>query len=263
MKQLLAAALLVSAGASGLFGQSRSFDTLFPGLDPAKRARVFSTEGLIVAAKTTTFQILPAPAAGIDLAGPVSRRDPAYLVEALMVIPTGSRNAGFLEIYNALRNIRGLKGRRYHSARRNDDVPLFEDATRIQSAEKTAPVPDPPPSAAAPAEETVYIRLKDVNFGNSYYRADVQATRYGLLYRLSNFRALTYLFIPVIKEGKFIAQLYFEPVAEGVLVYSIAGTDVSDFIASQIHIPSAIQKRLEVIIQWVVEGILQPSPTVP
>ncbi|MDR2257702.1 MAG: hypothetical protein LBE14_00980, partial [Treponema sp.] len=62
---------------------------------------------------------------------------------------------------------------------------------------------------------------------------------------------------PVIKEEKFIAQLYFEPITEGVLVYSIAGADVSDFVASKIHMPSAIAKRLAVIISWVVDGISQ------
>ncbi|MDR2517971.1 MAG: hypothetical protein LBD13_00970 [Spirochaetaceae bacterium] len=257
MKNIAVMGIMLAAGAA-LFGQSRSFDALFPHLDREKRRQAFSPEGLIISAKTKTFQLLPASGAGIDLAGPVSRNNPAYLVEALMVIPADGRAVGFLEIYNALRNIRGLKGRLYHSARRNDEVPLFEDATRIQSEGKTAPVPDPPPAKAAPQRETVYIRLKDVNFGNSYYRAEVSAVQNGLLYSLSNFRALSYLFIPVIKEGKFMAQLYFEPLAEGVLVYSIAGTDVSDFIASQIHIPSAIQKRLEVIIQWVAEGIRSP-----
>jgi hypothetical protein len=49
--------------------------------------------------------------------------------------------------------------------------------------------------------------------------------------------------------------MYFEPVQEGVLVYSIAGVDVSDFIASRIHIDSAIAKRLEVIISWAAGGI--------
>jgi hypothetical protein len=76
---------------------------------------------------------------------------------------------------------------------------------------------------------------------------------------LSNFRSLNYLFIPVIKEENFVAQIYAEPVEEGVLIYSIAGAQVSDFVASKIHMPSAIRKRLEVIIAWVVDGISAKS----
>jgi hypothetical protein len=40
-----------------------------------------------------------------------------------------------------------------------------------------------------------------------------------------------------------------------MLIYSLAGTDVSDFIANRIDIPSAISKRLAVFIDWVSDGI--------
>ena len=81
--------------------------------------------------------------------------------------------------------------------------------------------------------------------------------QYGIRYTMTNFRNMTYLFVPVIREGKFIAQLYLEPVLEGVLIYSVAGADVSDFFASRIHVPSAISKRLEVITEWAADGFRQ------
>jgi hypothetical protein len=56
-------------------------------------------------------------------------------------------------------------------------------------------------------------------------------------------------------EEKFQANLYLEPLDEGMLIYSLAGTDVSDFIANRIDIPSAISKRLAVFIDWVSDGI--------
>jgi hypothetical protein len=101
----------------------------------------------------------------------------------------------------------------------------------------------------------MYIRLKDANFGNSYYRADISVDQYGLAYSLTNFRNLSYLFIPAIRENKFIAHIYIEPLDEGVLIYSVSGADVSDFVASKIDIPSAIRKRLEVLIGWIGDGI--------
>jgi hypothetical protein len=60
--------------------------------------------------------------------------------------------------------------------------------------------------------------------------------------------------IPVIKQEKFTAQLYFEPITEGILVYGLAGADVSDFIMSRMDMSSAIGKRLAVIISWVIDG---------
>ncbi|GHT75751.1 hypothetical protein FACS1894124_7500 [Spirochaetia bacterium] len=160
-----------------------------------------------------------------------------------------------LAVYNGLGKVRNLKGRLYHSFTRDEYVPLFEEATRLESARKLSAIPDPPPARTLPASETVYLRLKDINFGNSYYRGDITLHQYGLLYSLSNFKKLTYL-IPVIKEGKFLARFYIEPLADGLMIYSISGADVSDFIASRVSMPSMIQKRLEVIIGWVIDGIL-------
>jgi hypothetical protein len=77
----------------------------------------------------------------------------------------------------------------------------------------------------------------------------------GLCYTLTNFKSLSYFFVPVIKEGNFIALLYFEPIKEGVLIYGFAGVNISDFFASKISVDSAITKRLAVITSWAAEGI--------
>jgi hypothetical protein len=160
-----------------------------------------------------------------------------------------------LDAYNAMGRIRDLKGRLYRSHTRQAEIPLFEDATRIESATRTNPIPDPPPASEVPVSETMYIRLKDVNFGNSYYRGAVSANPYGITYNLTNFRSLSYLFFTVMKEEKFSAILYLEPMTEGMLVYSVAGADASDFIANRIDIPSAISKRLAVFIGWISDGL--------
>jgi hypothetical protein len=60
----------------------------------------------------------------------------------------------------------------------------------------------------------------------------------------------------VIREGRFIAQLYFEPIQEGILIYSIAGADIPEIFASRIDMNSAISKRLAVITSWAAEGII-------
>jgi hypothetical protein len=99
------------------------------------------------------------------------------------------------------------------------------------------------------------MRLKDVNFGNTYYRGDFALTQRGLYYSLTNYKNVTYLLVPAIKEEKFITQFYFEPIAEGILIYALAGADVSDFISSKIDMKSAISKRLAVIINWITNGI--------
>ncbi|MDR1443684.1 MAG: hypothetical protein LBI94_02280 [Treponema sp.] len=181
--------------------------------------------------------------------------EPSVVVECLLVVPYSSGPMELVDIYNAIRHIRALKGRLYPSQSRGTAVPLFEDATRISSTRRTSTLEDPPPREAMPDSETIYIRLKDTNFGNSYYRAEIEQKSRGFTYNLSNNRDLSYIVFPVIKSGRFIAQFYFEPLIEGILVYCLSGAEVSDFVASKVDMPSAIQKRLEVILSWAIDGM--------
>jgi len=253
-----------------LQAQTRSFDTIFPGLPPEIRKSVFSNNGYL----NEGFLKSENAASAINLIGNSpngltpgitgkvtekfagkktgKEKETACVVESLLVIP-GKRD--LLAVYNALGRIRNLKGLLYQSHSRGTSVPLFEEATRLESAKKITPVPDPAPASTIPESQTVYVRLKDTNFGNSFYRGDMVLENKGLTFSLTNFRNISFMLVPVIKEEKFIAQLYFEVIDEGILVYSIAGAEVSDFVASKIDIPSAIRKRLSVLISWVTDGL--------
>jgi hypothetical protein len=237
----------------------RSFDEIFPGIPSAVREAALSSEGFYWSGETALSSALVGSSQSVidpQIIEAVFLKQPRFLVESISVIPGKANEYSLLNVYNALGKIKGLKGRLYHSFTRNDNIPLFEDVTRIESARRNIPIDDPPLASKIPPSETVYVRLKDVNFGNTYYRGDMTLVRHGLRYSLSNNRNITYFFVPVIKEEKFIAQLYFEPIAEGILIYALAGVDVSDFISSKLDMASAIGKRLAVIIGWVAEGII-------
>ena len=234
----------------------RSFDEIFPKIPDSVREAAFSGDGFLKSTKKVPQSELAG--FGQNALDPVIEavyvKQPSFLVEAILVIPNTGEKYSLLDVYNALGKVRGLKGRVYRSHTRKEEVPLFEEVTRLESAKKNTPVADPAPAVKIPPSETVYMRLKDANFGNSFYRGDMTLVQRGLCYSLTNNKALTYV-IPVIKEEKFTVQFYFEPIKEGILIYSIAGADVSDFVASKIDMASAIRKRLAVIIGWVVEGI--------
>jgi hypothetical protein len=256
-KKLLAILLMgLVGGVFSAWSQSRSFAELCQ-VDEEQRAQVFSSEGLFVfSEQASVLRLTPASQSGIPLREPILSTKPTFLAESLRVLPL-NKSAGLIRVYNALSQVHSLEGRLYHSGSRNKYIPLFEQATRIESARKTTAIPDPPPATTVPVSENVYIRLKDANFGNTYYEGSLVANAVGLRYTLTNFRSLTYLFIPFIKERRFIAQLYFEFIDEGLLVYSVAAANVSDFIAPLLHISPSIQKRLVVIIDWIVDGIQQ------
>jgi hypothetical protein len=234
----------------------RSLDEIFPGLEENEKKEVFSEAGLIRSyERDEPLKLIPAPSSGIDLQSAVMRSKPSYLAESLLVVPYGGKNLDRIDAYNAAGNIRGLKGRLYHSFTRQANIPLFEDATRIESPDRNNSIPDPPPASELPVSDTVYIRLKDVNFGNCDYRAALSSSSYGVTCNLTNYKTITYIFFTVMKEERFSAILYMEPLEEGMLIYSVAGTDASNFVASKIDIPSAIEKRLAVFIGWISDGV--------
>ena len=236
----------------------RSFNQIFPEMPSAVREAAFSREGFFQSTKKIQRSALAGSgqnAIDPQIIETILVKQPGFLVESILVVPGKADEYSLLDVYNALGKIRELKGRRYHSFTRNEYVPLFEDVTRIENPGKNNPIADPKPVSRIPSSETIYMRLKDVNFGNTYYRGDMTLVPRGLRYSLSNNRNMTYFFVPVIKEEKFKVQLYFEPIAEGILIYALAGADVSDFVSSRIDMASAISKRLAVIISWVAEGI--------
>jgi hypothetical protein len=255
---------ILSIASPPLFAQaeappSRSFDEIFPGLSPAIHTAAFSSEGYFKSYRRVPHSAIIGPgsdAIGPRITGPVLNKNPGFIVESILVVPCAPGEYSLLDVYNAIGRIRGLKGRLYHSFTRGETIPLFEDVTRIESERRNVPVDDPPPAATIPASETIYMRLKDVNFGNSFYRGDIVHEQRGLRYTLTNNKSLTYFLVPVIKEEKFTAQLYVELLAEGILIYGLAGADVSDFVSSRIDMASAISKRLAVIIDWLAEEII-------
>jgi hypothetical protein len=253
---LLSFFLTVSAAS----GQTRSFADLFPGFSQEETERVFSREGITISsAKPAPLKVLSPALPNLDIGRFPEEKTPSFTVESLIVVPA-EETVSLLDIYNNISRIRDLKGRVYHSHTKNAETALFEDATRIESARKLSAIPDPPPARTLPSSETLYIFLKDANFGNSYYRAGLEVKRPGIVYELRNFKSLSYLFIPVIRENKFFARFYLEPIAEGVLIYSVAGADVSDFVAKQVDMPSAIGKRLGVIQEWIIDGFSMGIP---
>ena len=247
---------LATASISAQTAAVRSFDEIFPTLSADARKAAFGNGGYFKSYKVSVTDIIGSTQSKIEphIIDAVLNKNPGYLVETILVIPDAANKYSLLDVYNALGKVRALKGRLYHSHTRKEDIPLFEEVTRIESDKKNVPVGDPPPASRIPPSETVYMRIKDANFGNSFYRGDLTLERRGLRYSLTNFKSLTKI-ITAIKAEKFTAQLYIEPISEGILIYALAGADVSSAAAAIVEPTSAIGKRLAVILEWITDGI--------
>ena len=229
----------------------RSFDDIFPSLNSEEKTASFSDAGFVKSGHNKNNDNVIGLNSIIDnrIVNAVLSRNPTHLVESILVIPI-EQSVTLLQVYNSLGNIRALSGIEYLSHTRGQSTPLFEEATRITSERQNTPVLDPAPVMSIPMQETVFIRLKDANFGNSFYRWEMALLQHGLYYSLTNSRSLTVYFVPVIRENNLFAHFYIEPISEGVLIYSIAGANIAEIYSSRIHMNSAIEKRLAVINTW-------------
>ena len=148
-----------------------------------------------------------------------------------------------------------MKDVKYHSFTRKKWVPLFEEAFRIDSPDSLKPLPDPARLPAIPDAETLFVKLKDINLGNTIYRSELVNTGRALLYTITNHKASTLLFITVMKREHFVSRIYLEPLEEGVLVYCVACIELAGFVERMIDVPSALKKRLDVLIEWALAGL--------
>jgi hypothetical protein len=249
--------LIYFACSLNLSAQMRSFNEIFPNIGQDIRSAAFKDSGYYrINQKVNGIAILGSgqnSAIDPQIINRVLNQSPGYLVESVLVIPLRQGTVNLINVYNALGNIRGLNEM---PGTGNQALPVFRNATRIAGEKQTKAIPDPDPANILPWTETFFIKLKDMNLGNTYFRAEMTLFQNGLRYTMSNFRNISFLFIPVIRRENFIAQLYIEPITEGVLMYSIAGADIPDFLTSKININSAITKRLSVFILWAAGGIV-------
>ena len=235
--------------------QTRTFSELFPAASAEQRSAAFSSDGYLYNGKRAEELTLhPNTGENTKISRTSLGSNPAIFVEALRVIPR--RNIELVNIYNALQRIQDLKGRVYFSHSNKKNTPLFTDATRIEGPKKLkAFLPDPPPSVSVPSRESFYVRLTDIRFGHCFYEITLSSSPQGILYKINNFRSVTYGPFPVMREKTFTVLLYIEQVQEGLAMYCLVGTEVSDFIAKHVNISSALNKRLDVFIEWLLDGI--------
>jgi len=234
--------------------ETRSFDEIFPNLSRLQRRRAMSNVGL-----RNTFEndgspmLLPDPNSRIDLLSIVMEKRPSHIVEALLVVPYKERELDMLDIYNALGRIESIKDQSISV--NGDDVYIFTESTRLESARNRRSVSDPSPAVLLPFSDTIYLRLKDAYFGNLFIRGDVSISLYGITYSMTNFTDVRYLLLPVMKAERFSAVIYLEPIKEGILIYSMCGFYIPGFIADRVNLTPNINGRIAVFISWITDGL--------
>jgi len=240
--------------------EARSFFDVFPNLSPTQIRSVRSDSGMRHAfEKDEAPLFFPAKESGVELLEYVVSKKPSHIVEALILVPYNKRELDMLDAYNAMREISGIKDQTLQI--RNNDYRVFRDTTRLESAKNRKPIPDPAPADTLPYSETMYVRFTDATIGELYIRGDITPGLYGITYSMTNFRDVNYSIFKVMKAERFSANIYVEPVKEGVLIYSLSGLYLPGFIVSRMNLPTNMNYRITVLLNWIINGLRTQETT--
>jgi hypothetical protein len=233
----------------------RSYDEIFPGLSRTQRLRVRGDTGLRYAfEKDGAPMLTPDQNAGLDLMSIVMKKKPSHIIEALVVVPYKGRELDLLDVYNALSRIKNIKDQKITI--NSKEYNIFTDTTRLASAKDRKPIADPEPVEVLPYKETIYLRFIDPYIGDLYLRGEISVGMYGITYSMTNFRDVSYYIFRVMKSDRFSAIIYVEPVKEGILIYSVSGLYLPNFIAKKINLTPNMNRRITVLLNWVMEGLI-------
>lgn len=198
--------------------------------------------------------LTPDPDLGIDLFGSVMRKNPTHIIEALVLVSYNERELDMLDIYNALGRIEHLKDQTI-PLRDGRIINIFNNTTRLESAQRRRAVPDPPPADTLPFSETMFLRFTDRHIGNIYLRGDISVGFYGITYNVTNFRDINFSIFRIMRSERVSIIIYLEPVKEGVLIYSVSGLALPGFLINRMNLTPNINARITVLLNWITEGL--------
>ena len=233
----------------------RSFDDVFKGLSPSQKRTVTSDHGLRNSYdRNGSPSFIPASNAEVNLQTSVMRKNPSHIIEALIIIPYEKRQLDILDIYNALGRIEHLKNQLLY-LRNGEPFNVFKDTTRIVSASNRKAIPDPQPAGILPYSETMYLRFTDNYIGSIFLKGDITQSLYGITYNMTNFRDINFSIFRIMQAERVSINLYLEPVKEGILIYSMSGIYLPDFIMDKLNLTVNINNRITVLLRWITEGL--------
>jgi len=233
----------------------RTYTEIFPNLTGSQRRRATSSAGVRNAfEKNEKPVLLPSPNSGINLLNSVMQKNPSHIVEALIVIPYTDRELDLVDIYNALGRIERIKDQTIPQ-RNGTNIIIFKETTRLISASNRKAIADPSPSNNLPFSETMYLRFTDTYIGNLFLKGDLTLSYYGLTYNMTNFRDINFSIFRIMGAERVSIILYLEPVVEGILIYSMSGLYLPEFISKRLNLTTNINNRITVLVNWITEGL--------
>ncbi|MDR1933891.1 MAG: hypothetical protein LBQ57_13845 [Spirochaetales bacterium] len=198
--------------------------------------------------------LLPDKQLAGELLSDYKKLDPAFLVEALYVIPVSkglAEGEDFrLKVYNTLHKIDTMKGLQYWSASGEKYQTMFNDAYVIANPDSEKPLPNPQ-AASIPPYDKIYVYQDDARFGENTYETVYRYYNGGRFrVTMKNLTRLFYGFFPVVQRENLLLNMVILPGEDYLVFYSCIGADVFSLFGMQDRLLTSFSNRLKALFSW-------------
>jgi len=180
--------------------------------------------------------------------------DPNIVVESLRLYKKPSSQGNWTasertELFNGIVALSTLKGIEYFSKSRNRMHLLYESSTIIDGPVNKNPRPDPV-FGTPPAELNVYVRQKDLTFGDNVYEANYYSGESSFIVLLDNVTALSYGLVTVVGKNKFKTVVAIFDCGPYLLVYAASMAKASMLPGMKQRAGESISNRANALLLW-------------
>ena len=180
--------------------------------------------------------------------------EPNIVVESLRLYKKPSSQAVWTasertELFNGIIALSTLKGIEYFSKSRNKMHLLYESSVIIDGPVNKNPRPDPV-FGIPHAELSVYVRKKDLTFGDNVYEATYYSGESSFIVLLDNVTALSYGFVTVVGKNKFKTVVAIFDCGPYLLVYAASMAKAVSLPGMNERVGNSFANRAEAVLHW-------------
>ena len=182
--------------------------------------------------------------------------DPNITVESLRLYkkPSGTQAENWTAaertaLYNGIVAISTLKGLEYFSKSRNKMRLLYESSAVVDSPEGKNSRPDPV-YRSPPAELSLYVRQKDLTFGDNVYKFSYYSNDSSFIVLQENLSALNYGLVSVVAKNKLKSVVAIFDCGPYLLIYTASLAKASMLPGMKQRAGESISNRANALLGW-------------
>ncbi len=179
---------------------------------------------------------------------------PVFYYEALTIFekknPT-EVGAEIKDISVIMRSISSLEGMEYYSPSRKKMRTLYDESYVIASPEDKTKIPDPVEGSADGL--SLYAVQKDLTFGRYIYEYNYKENQNEVLTICSNYDAIRFLGIPIIKADNLIISTEILDLGDTMVMYALVEADVASVSLIENKLKKSFAARVEALSTWFAE----------